>query len=69
MVVIIKIPLWNGHKRKTTGPNAIKLDNSLKEVMGIYFMQKKKKKKVQELITRAEMTLCAILLNEIRIGI
>ncbi len=27
-VVIIKVPLWNGHKKGTTRPNVIKLGNT-----------------------------------------
>ena len=42
-MVIIKVPVWNDNKRKTTGANIIKLDYSLKQAMEIYFQQKIKK--------------------------
>lgn len=47
-MVIFEVPYSNGHKRKTIGPNVGKLDNTLKDVIEIYFSPKKKKKKKNE---------------------
>ena len=63
MVAIIKVLLC-GHKRKTMQANAIKLDNSLEKVMGIYFLKKKKSFKTHY---HGKMTLYATMLKEIRL--
>lgn len=49
-MIVIKVPFLNDHKKKTTGPNVIKIGNCLKKVMGIYFPPKKKE--VQIITTR-----------------
>ena len=43
--VIIKVLLWNCHKKKTTGSNIIKTGNDLMEVIESYFPPEKKKKR------------------------
>ena len=43
-VVLFKIPLSNGHNRRTTRLNAYKLRNSLNKFMEIYFPPIKKKR-------------------------
>lgn len=36
-MVIIKIPIYNSHRKKITRPNVIKLGNNIKEIIKIYF--------------------------------
>ena len=66
MVVIIKVPLWNSHKRKITGLNINKFGNSLKKVTGIYFPLEKKNNNNKKNHYQGEFALHAILLYEIR---
>lgn len=64
---VIKVLRWNGHKGKTAGANTIKLGDSLKGVIQIYFPRKEKED--QTFTARGEIGLHPILLNEIRVGI
>ena len=52
-----KVSLWTGLKRKSTGQNVVKLGNSLKEIMRIYFLLEKK---VQKLTSRGNGVVCNI---------